>query len=45
MSALAANAIKRVPVLREGQPVGIISRADIIRYLAARTISWANGEE
>jgi CBS domain-containing protein len=32
---LEDNRIKRVPVLREGRPVGIVSRANLIRALAA----------
>lgn len=32
---LEANRIKRVPVLREGRLVGIVSRADLLRALAA----------
>lgn len=32
----AKHGIKRVPVLRDGQLVGIVARADIIRTLAAR---------
>jgi CBS domain-containing protein len=32
---LAKHHIKRVPVLRDGKVVGIVSRADIIRALAA----------
>ncbi len=33
---LAAHRIKRVPVLRDGRAVGIVSRADLIRALAAQ---------
>ncbi|MDD2705046.1 MAG: CBS domain-containing protein [Acidocella sp.] len=33
---LAERRIKRVPVLRDGKLVGIVSRADIIRTLAAK---------
>jgi CBS domain-containing protein len=32
---LERNRIKRVPVVRDGRPVGIVSRADLIRGLAA----------
>lgn len=32
---LEKNRIKRVPVLRDGRPVGIVSRADLIQALAA----------
>ncbi|MHB1007333.1 MAG: CBS domain-containing protein [Chloroflexota bacterium] len=35
---LAAKDINRVPVLSEGRLVGIISRADIVRYVATK---WA----
>jgi CBS-domain-containing membrane protein len=31
---LEANRIKRVPVLRDGKPVGIVSRANLVRALA-----------
>jgi CBS domain-containing protein len=44
-SVLAANAINRVPVVREKRLVGIVSRADIIRYVAARPSVWAEGDE
>ena len=33
---LAEKGIKRVPVLREGKLVGIVSRADIVRAMAQR---------
>ncbi|MGP0042640.1 MAG: CBS domain-containing protein [Rhodomicrobium sp.] len=33
---LSAHRIKRVPVLRDGRVVGIVSRADLIRALAAQ---------
>lgn len=33
---LEKNRIKRVPVLREGRIVGIVSRADLVRVLAAK---------
>ncbi len=49
---LATHRIKRVPVLREGRIVGIVSRADLIRALAAQSpvpsahhgglFNWAN---
>jgi CBS domain-containing protein len=35
---LAAKDINRVPVVSEGRLVGIISRADIVRYVATK---WA----
>lgn len=38
---LAAKNINRVPVLSEGKLVGIISRADIVRYVATK---WAWSE-
>jgi len=31
---LARNRIKRVPVVRDGRVIGIVSRADVIRALA-----------
>jgi CBS domain-containing protein len=31
---LTAHRIKRVPVLRDGRVVGIVSRADLVRALA-----------
>jgi CBS domain-containing protein len=34
---LTAHRIKRVPVLRDGRIVGIVSRADLVRALAAET--------
>ncbi|HIE09604.1 MAG TPA: CBS domain-containing protein, partial [Armatimonadetes bacterium] len=33
---LTERGIKRVPVLREGKLVGIVSRADIVRAMAQR---------
>ena len=33
---LAGKKIKRVPVVREGKLVGIVSRADVVRALAGR---------
>jgi len=33
---LTAHRIKRVPVVRDGRPVGLISRADLVRWIAAR---------
>jgi CBS domain-containing protein len=46
-SILAANAINRVPVVRDERLVGIISMADIVRYVAARPNFWSDddGEE
>src|SRR6185437_1836246 len=35
---LLAHRIKRVPVLRDGRVVGIVSRADLVRALAASTM-------
>ena len=35
---LTSNRFKRVPVLREGRLVGIVSRADIVRMIASRWI-------
>lgn len=36
---LAAHGIKRVPVVRDGHLVGIVSRADLLRALAAATFA------
>lgn len=36
---LDARRVKRVPVLRDGRPVGIVSRASFVRALAARSRS------
>ena len=36
-SLMAERRIKRVPVMRDGRVVGMVSRADIVRALAART--------
>jgi CBS domain-containing protein len=33
---LTTHRIKRVPVIRDGRVVGIVSRADLVRALAAR---------
>jgi CBS domain-containing protein len=33
---LQRHGIKRVPVLDAGRPVGIVSRADLVRQLARR---------
>ena len=35
---LVAHRIKRVPVVREGRIVGIVSRADLVRVLAEETL-------
>jgi CBS-domain-containing membrane protein len=35
---LTSNRYKRVPVLRDGRLVGIVSRADIVRMMASRWI-------
>jgi CBS domain-containing protein len=35
-SALTQHRIKRVPVVRDGRPIGLISRADLVRWIAAR---------
>ena len=40
-SVLASAAINRVPVLQEGRLVGIISRADIVRFVATRS-EWSS---
>jgi CBS domain-containing protein len=36
-SLLEKNRIKRVPVVRDGRPIGIVSRANLIQALAARS--------
>jgi CBS domain-containing protein len=33
---LTAHRIKRVPVLRDGRIVGVVSRADLLRTIAAQ---------
>jgi CBS domain-containing protein len=35
---LTSNRFKRVPVLRDGRVVGIVSRADIVRMIASRWV-------
>jgi len=35
---LTSNGYKRVPILREGRLVGIVSRADIVRMMASRWV-------
>jgi CBS domain-containing protein len=42
--SLTAYRIKRVPVLRDGRIVGIVSRADLVRALAAEQPKPAAGE-
>lgn len=42
---LETNRIKRVPVVREGKVVGIVSRANLVRALAAVKIEPATGAE
>jgi CBS domain-containing protein len=42
---LAAHRIKRVPVLRDGRLVGIVSRADLVRALAAAPPPETTGGE
>lgn len=32
---MVANGVKRIPILRDQKPVGIVSRADIVRALAS----------
>jgi CBS domain-containing protein len=39
---LTAHRVKRVPVLRDGRIVGIVSRADLVRALAAGEIGPAH---
>ncbi len=38
---LTAHGIKRVPVVRDGKIVGIVSRADLIRSMASHDAGWA----
>jgi CBS domain-containing protein len=40
---LEANRIKRVPVLRDGKLVGIVSRANLVRALAMTIEEWPSG--
>ena len=42
---LETNRIKRVPVLRDGKPVGIVSRANLVRALAMTISEEANEGE
>jgi len=42
---LETNRIKRVPVLRDGRLVGIISRANLVRALAMTISAAADGAE
>lgn len=41
---MAAKDINRIPVLRQGQLVGMISRADIVRYVATHQ-AWIDHQE
>src|SRR5262249_48824235 len=41
---LTSNRFKRVPVLRDGRVVGIVSRADIVRMMASRWVCPVCGE-
>ncbi len=41
---MAAKDINRIPVLRLGQLVGVVSRADIIRYVATHQ-AWMDPQE
>jgi CBS domain-containing protein len=42
---LETNRIKRVPILRDGKLVGIVSRANLVRALAMTVNEPASGEE
>jgi CBS domain-containing protein len=42
---LERNRIKRVPILRDGELVGIVSRANLIQALASSTSSSDNGRD
>ncbi len=41
---LTSNRFKRVPVVRDGRVVGIVSRADIVRMMASRWVCPTCGE-
>jgi CBS-domain-containing membrane protein len=36
VALLAARDLNQIPVLRDGVPVGLLTRADVLRYLARR---------
>lgn len=40
---ITGNRIKRVPIVRDGQVLGIVSRADLVRELASRWICGTCG--
>ncbi|MBW1860528.1 MAG: CBS domain-containing protein [Deltaproteobacteria bacterium] len=42
--ALVENNYRRVPILSEGKLAGIISRADIIRFISKQTVKQAQDE-
>ena len=42
---LETNRVKRVPVLRDGKPVGIVSRANLVRALAMTISEPASGAD
>lgn len=41
---MAAKDINRIPVLRQGKLVGVVSRADIVRYVATHH-AWIDHQE
>jgi CBS domain-containing protein len=41
---ISAHRIKRVPVIRDGRMVGIVSRADLLHALVAETSAPTKGE-
>ena len=41
---MATNNVNRIPIVREGRLVGIITRADIVRYVASQH-AWIESEE
>jgi CBS domain-containing protein len=40
---LTERRIRRVPVVREGRPVGVVTRGDLVRWLARRQATAASG--
>lgn len=41
---MAAKDINRIPVVRQGQLVGVVSRADVVRYVATH-YAWIDYQE
>jgi CBS domain-containing protein len=44
-ATLERNRIKRIPVVRDGKVIGIVSRANLIQALASAVVMPANGSE